>query len=96
MKIFAFRFSCIQKEQIVQGIHIEVGTDCLEEENKLIKKIEGNNYKDVEEGSVQILDRTSLSLESLVRKLKPEFEKLVKTAKIKSELLDAISKLPVD
>ncbi len=95
MKIFAYRFICKQKDKTVNGLKMRVGQDCLEEEKKLIEEIE-QDYNDVEEGSIEIKSRESMSLEQLVHKLKPEFEKLVKTAKMKSELLDAISKLPID
>ena len=95
MKIFAYGFRCVQKGKNVTGVEIRVGTDSLELEKKMVHEVE-NDGTGVEKRSVNVISREYITLEYLVSKLKPEFEKLVKTAKMKSELLDAISKLPID
>jgi len=95
MKIFAYRFTCKQKGELVHGMEMRAGIDGIEIERKLIQEIE-NDGTGVEKGTIKILGRDYMSLQRLVRDLKPEFETLVKTAKMKSELLDAISKLPIN
>lgn len=94
MKIFAFRYTCIQDGRNVNGVSLKVGLDGHEQEAETIKEAE--EYAGVKEGSVKIKQTASMSLKELAQELKPEFEKLVKTAAIKSDLLDAISKLPIN
>ena len=95
MKIYAFAFKCIQNDSTAVGVEIDVCSDGLESQKRIIDYIE-KKYSNIRPGSVKIVATKTMPLQDFINRLKPEFEKLVKVSKIKSELMDTISKLPLD
>lgn len=94
MKIFAFYVKAIRHSKNVSGICIEINDDEIDAGKKIIERFEKDIA--VRNSSIKIVDSGSITLEDLAKKMKPEVEKLIKEAKVKSDLLDVIKQIPIN
>ena len=94
MKIYAFYLKFVQEGKLISGIFFKVGTCMATARRELIKATEGNLIRDVK--NIRIEAEGEMSLPDLAKHMKPELEKMIKDAADKSDLLDVISKLPID
>lgn len=84
----------IQDSKLKHGLYMSVASDGLEAQSKVEEKIYA--LRGIRKKSVKLKAVRSMSLKELAKEMKPEVEKLVKEARIKSDLLDVIKKIPIN
>ena len=93
MNVYAFLVEANKDGKIASQIFMEVDTDMVDAWDKVEKKVA--SLKGVDAITIKQIKHARITLQEYVIAIKPQLERLVKTAKAKSELMDAISQLPI-